>query len=252
VDVATLKNCVAGSGTPFGLGPTDCQVILNQDPFAAGSTTVDPQRFTLTAFYSYLPATSCSNVTYELDSEDDTSDSHEVEKDTAVGYSLSADSGEWKPAFNAVAKIGQTFTWTNSSTTENTTDSTQKASFKLACPAYNQAHDWIGIYWDYAYSTFMFMPMDLSQLGMPIYEGHLTNPSGAAMPRTPVQLVVNGKSLRTATDKNGDYKFVLPRTTSPARIPPSAQFIAAGVRKTVPLNAAAKEPQKNTVAPIRR
>ncbi len=151
-----------------------------------------------------------------------------------------------------MAKVGQTFTWTNSSTQENTADSTQKASFKLACPANSQAHDWIGVYWDVAYGTFMFMPMDLSQLGIPIYGGHLANSSGIAMPRTPVQLVVNGKTLRTATDKNGNYKFFLPRSTSPAKIPASAQLVAAGVRKTVALNGVAKESQKSIGVPIKR
>ena len=238
INVSSLKNCASGSSTPFGLSATDCQVILNQDPFATGSTTIDPQRFGLTALYSYAPSTSCSNVSYELKNEDEVESSHAVEKEFSVGYSVNGDK-DFTPFLNATLKVEQTFTWTSTSTSEATADSTQSASFKLACPANDIGHDWIGVYWDVAYGTFMFMPRDLNDLGPQIHGGHVTNQTGQAMARVPVELVVGGRTYRTATDKNGDYKIFMARGSSLASVPASGQLSIGSVRQTVPLKVAA-------------
>ena len=238
INVLALKNCASGSSTPYGLSATDCQVILAQDPFASGSTTIDPQRFGLTALYSYTPSTSCSNVTYELKNDDEVGDSHSVEKEISVGYSVKGDK-DFTPLLNATLKLEQTFTWNSTSTSEVTADSTQSATFKLACPANSIGQDWIGVYWDVAYGTFMFMPRGLNDLGPQIHGGHVTNPAGQAMARVPVELVVNGRTYRTATDKNGDYKIFMARGSSLANVAANGQLSIGSVRQTVPLKVAA-------------
>ncbi len=238
INVASLKTCAAGASTPYGLAATDCQVILNQDPFASGSTTIDTQRFGITALYSYTPSTSCSNVTYELKNEDELSDSHAVEKEINAGYYVQGDAN-FAANVAATLKVAQTFTWDSTSTSEVTADSTQTATFKLACPANSIGQDWIGVYWDVAYGTFMFMPRSLTDLGPQIHGGHVTNSAGQAMARVPVQLVVGGKTFRTATDKNGDYKIFAGRGSSLASVPASGQLSIGSVKQVVPLKVAA-------------
>jgi hypothetical protein len=238
ITVAALKTCDFTNPNSLFYGRhltrSDCDTILKQDPFASGATVVDSKRFVLTGQpwpYEYDPV-NCGIQTTTVTHERDTDTTHEVAKDYTVGYTLGGGYG------GAEMKYSQDFTWTNTSSTTATTGSTQTASLTLPCPsATYTGKPLIVVYWDTLYGSFMFMPMLPSEMGLVILQGHLSNSAGKSVTHQVVELAYGGKTYRTATNRNGDYKFFAVKTG--ATRPRTGQLTVKGVKHTVPLGSSA-------------
>ena len=232
IAVSVLKECSHGktfsSSSAFSkLAPSDCQTILNLDPFVNGSTLIDPNRFVPTTYEpSYSPSPSCLTLTYTMKNDFDTANSHAVEKEYTLGYSLGAGYG------GADLKFSQDFTWTSTSTLENTTSGNQSASFTLPCPSSDYAGDpYVEVYWDTLYGTFMFMPR-LESEGLVVYQGHVANAAGKLVL---AELSYAGKTYHTTTDRNGNYRFFGRENTPSRLLPATGQLSVRGVKQIVTL-----------------
>ncbi len=234
ITVAKLKTCDFGQQNDLfhgrGLTRADCDTILAQDPFANGSTAIDPHRYVQASqpWPYQFDQNDCPTQTFETKHERDTDSSHQVEKEYTTGYSLGGTAG------GVDMKFAQNFTWTNSSTTEATTGSTQSANVNMPCPSVDyEGQNVIVAYWDTLYGSFMFMPMVASQLGMPVLSGHLTGASGQPMRHEVVELSYGGRTYRTATNKTGDYAFF--GASHASGVPAVARLSVRGVARTVQL-----------------
>lgn len=235
ISVADLKTCSFGPSSPFHkFSVKDCSRILALDPFANGSTVVDSSRFAETVWtFSYLPSSSCVTQTPVLKNDQETDSTHSVTKEYTAGYSLDGSIKIVDLSFS------EDFTWTNTSSVENTTGSTHTASFKLPCPANDTGKGWIVVYWDTLYGTFMFMPRSDSEMGIAIQQGHVTNTAGNAAAYQQVTLSYGGKTYYTNTNQNGDYRFFAPKNPRNGPVPVTGQVLVKGVVHAVPLRSPA-------------
>jgi len=235
ISVSDLKNCSAGSSSPYHLTSADCNMILKQDPFANGSVSIDTNRFVQTTYnYSYLPSSSCVVEKPSIKNEFQWDVTHGVESEITVGYSAEG-SASYLDLVKLHMKYTQDFTWTNSSSVEATQDSTQSAKFTLPCPASDTGSAWMVIYWDTLYGTFMFMPTAEPQMGPVIQQGHVSTATGKAAPQQLVALSYGGKTYHTSTDRNGNYRFFLPARKNISAVPAIGQLSVGSVKQSVPL-----------------
>ena len=233
VTVADLKSCAFSPQSPFSkLNSSDCNVILQQDPFSNGSAVIDSKRFSQTnSTYSYLPSTSCGVFSDSIQHERDTDSSHSNSSEYTVG--ASQDMGV-EGTLNV--KATEQFTWTNSSSNTATTGATQSATFKLPCPGSDTGKPWIEVYWDSLYGTFMFMPRLQSEMGLKVHYGQVSIPPRSSTPRQHVKLSYGGKSYQTSTNAIGEYQFFMPRGVAGSRLPTTGQLSVGGIEQVVPLS----------------
>lgn len=155
---ARLARTWAGSGQ--GLTTADLQTILARDPFANGSTTIDPTRFTLTGQnFNYLPPPSGGQPdksTLTLSYIATTTQGQTVTDSYSVG--VTTDVSETFLSFlTSDMKTSDTLTWTSTFTLQTTQASGQTATFNLTGPpsGYTGPTDLV-VYQDNIYGTFMF------------------------------------------------------------------------------------------------
>jgi hypothetical protein len=202
-----------------GFTANDFANILTLDPFAQGQTTIDPVRFIATKYvlpYTPPPTGTCSGgqcsceaYTETLKNELQSGVTQQVQNSTTVGFNESA--GINIPMlFSETVKSTQTFTFANTSSTENDTDGSQSASVTINCasPAYTQPTDatHLLIYWDRLFGTFLFVPSLSDPSQEPIQQGFVMR-AGTPVVHVPVQFVVDGKKYYTLTDTSGKYVF---------------------------------------------
>jgi hypothetical protein len=75
-------------------------------------------------------------------------------------------------------------------------------------------------------------------MGSVFNQGHVVNGTGKPVRFQPVQLTVGGRTYRTATNANGDYRFFALRSTnarSIMQLPATAQLSIKGVTRPVSL-----------------
>jgi len=143
-----------------GLTTTDYANILNLDPFASGSTFIDPNRFLLLNQppYDYEPPldpNSQSPVnTHQQSNTTTQTASHQVSTQTGVSFEISA--GIRAP-FTASLSVSESFNWTDTSSQSTAKTQTQTAGLALGGPAYGYSGPIrIAVYWDTIYNSFMF------------------------------------------------------------------------------------------------
>jgi len=188
--------------------PDDYAQILSQDPFANGSTTIDPSRYRQTnMIYPYQPPfeqgapspswqTQVRNTTISTTTSTTTSSYY-------VGYSIS--SGPFADWFGAKMKTSGKFTWTNTSKWSTSNDSTQSATLTITSPSFGYTGPTaIAVYWDTIYGSFMFAP---APLPTPSARGKMLDTAGKPVPHKEVNLVVGRKVWRTFTNMKGEYVF---------------------------------------------
>jgi hypothetical protein len=229
VTVGDLKNpaampaATAAQLNALNFTTADYQTILAQDPFANGSTAVDSfsARYipTTTSFPYEPPDTtecasgvcSCVAVSSSLKNELATDVGSSVVSSYKVGLSFSL-SGIPVSIFSFGSTLNQTYTWTSSSTTDDTTDSAQTATVSVQCPSINYTGPTLmTVYWDKLYGSFLFVPNQLTAVQPQILtQGTLTNASGQVLRHQPVTFSASGKALHTYSDSNGKYLVVAP------------------------------------------
>jgi len=156
----SLARTWAGSGQ--GLTTADFATILARDPFANGSTTIDPKRFDLQGgeTFAYLPPPCGFQPITETFSEfynTTTTFGTSASDSYSVSYTKSAGAGfgTWLQAnFTATTSLS----WTNQWGHQNSSSSGQKATFSITGPSdchYAGPTD-AQVYQDNVYGTFMF------------------------------------------------------------------------------------------------
>src|SRR5262249_9945404 len=135
--------------------------ILASDPFANGSTAIDPNRFipTVTTFPYEPPLTANdpgSNFKFTLSNETATTKTNTIESSYSPGFTLEA--GTDKIIVNK-AKLETTMPWTRKSVKATTTGGSESASVTIGSPSasYNGPVV-IAAYWDTLFNSFMFAP----------------------------------------------------------------------------------------------
>jgi len=189
-----------------GLTTSDYANILALNPFSAGKTTIDPDRFLpTTQSFPYIPPFSSSDpvptTTFNQQSSVTTTSSHTVQNQYGVSVSVSAGI---KTPFTASLKVTGSFTWTNSSTSSASSGATQTAAVTVGGPAYGYTGPTdVLVYWDALYRSFMFaFPTE-----PPAHTGALVDAAGKPVAYKPVTLKTGSHTLSTFTDPQGQYRF---------------------------------------------
>ena len=182
-----------------GLTQKDYDQILSANPFAAGSGTIDPNRFIANGQqFPYSPPPTPEDKpterTRECYSGQEQTSSHKVTTQYTVDMEVNI----------SFLKNSSKFTWTSENTTEKSDASSQRASVRVGGPSYGyEGPVQIVVYWDTVYRSFMFaLPTT-----PPSYTGILRDESGQPVAYQPVTLTVGGKVFSTFTDGLGEYRF---------------------------------------------
>lgn len=223
-------------GSGAALTPNDFAIILARDPFANGSTTIDPARFDLTGqTFSYAPPpnggqplTQKLTLSYETTStlgqtaQDQYTNSFSVQVDTSVAKFISA-----------TFKDTTTTTWTTSATQTATQTQGQTATLNLTDPtgAYTGPTDLL-VYQDNVYGTFMFafvpenQAPDFTLFANPVAK-NVTLGSSATF--TVTASALNGFTGTIALSASG-----LPAGCGPATFAPASMSAGGSSTMTVP------------------
>lgn len=230
-----------------GFTDSDFQTILAQDPFANGSTSIDPIRFVpVNTSISYEPALAsqctggvctCSVATHTITNSIQSVGTQQVQNEYTVGASVSA--GLSVPVLASLKLTASTsFVWTDTSSKANTTSSSQSAQVTVGCatPDY-QGPPLVPLYWDTLYGSFMFGP---PSYGPVVNQGHVSR-SGAPVAQQAVTLSYAGQVFQTFTDQNGDYLFLAPSGAPPESLPLTGQVSVGTVTQPVLLGSTPAE-----------
>jgi hypothetical protein len=249
---ASMPSNVAQQLKTLGFTESDYQTILAQDPFANGSTTIDPNRFAPTTYsFPYEPplqesacnngVCSCMAMSDAIKNQLQSDQQSKTQSQYQVGLSEKI-SGIDIGIFSFGANSDQKFTWTSSSTTDATTDSSQTSSATIVCPSTGyQGPTLMSIYWDKLFESFLFVPTSITapQVSM-LNQGTASDPSGKPVPNTAITLNVGGKVYHTWTDHKGNFAFVRPASLPRLNPGTVGQLSIRGVSQNVTLGATAK------------
>jgi hypothetical protein len=142
-----------------GLTQSDYATILTANPFASGTTTIDPTRYWLyNQSFPYeaplAPSDPVPTESYTL--TDSTTQTSTQTQEVQYGVSVSVEAGIQAP-FSAKLKVSDSFQWTNTNSQSQQSQSSQTASVTIGGPAYGYAGPTVLlVYWDSVYSSFMF------------------------------------------------------------------------------------------------
>jgi hypothetical protein len=245
-DPSSMPPAVATQLQQLGFTNTDYQTILSQDPFANGSTSIDPTRFirTNTTFpYEPPPASACVNgvcTCASLSNSIKNDFQTETSTQTQSQYTVSFTAGFTIPVLGGIGlSTTDKFTWTNQSSKANSTDASQTATAVVSCPStsYTGAATFMAVYWDTLYGSFMFDPIEDQPASAIIHAGRVVDASGTPVRQAAVDLSYGGKTYHTYTDNNGAYRFfrygVQPKTIAELIIGGTQQLVVVG--NSVPL-----------------
>ena len=105
----------------------------------------------------------------------------------------------------AKLKMEESWTWTNVSTSANTSGTTQSISVTVGGPSFGYAGPTdIAVYYDVIYQTFAFRPV---QAATPALHGRVLSRAGEIEAGQEVIAVANGTKYRTFTNTKGEYRF---------------------------------------------
>jgi hypothetical protein len=142
-----------------GLTPSDYSQILSTNPFASGSTLIDPNRFLATPqSFAYEPPFSDADQpwteTYALQNTVTSTSTRTVEVKYSVEVSVS---GPLTTVASEILKINDSLEWTNTNSQETSSVSSESATVTVGGPSfsYTGPTDML-VYWDTVYHSFMF------------------------------------------------------------------------------------------------
>jgi hypothetical protein len=145
-----------------GITPNDYQTILNADPFAGGSTFIDPVRFDRTPYdFQYEPVPTCADNPnaatriVKLTATSTVANSNTRTSSYSVGVTV-ANSINPEIVSNHL-KIADTFTWTDSTTTKDSDGTSTQSTLQFGQPFCTyQGYIFGHTYLDRVYRTYMF------------------------------------------------------------------------------------------------
>jgi len=203
-DPSLMPPGVAAALGNAGLTAQDYANILACDPFSAGGTVIDLNRFAPTTHsFPYIPPETATDavptMTYTQSSATTATGSHEVEVQYGVAVTISA-------GFKILTsfKVGGNLQWTNTATDAQSTETTQSATVTVGGPAFGYTGPTdVLVYWDSVYDSFMFA----FATGTSAASGSLTDKSGKPIAQAPLTLNVGEETFSTFTDAQGNYRF---------------------------------------------
>ncbi len=222
---------------------------IGSTPIANGPITIDPKRFLATTYsFPYEPPlqeSQCNNGTCNClafsgviknELQTSTATASQIQYSAGLKEQLSAASG----ILSAGDSSSQTFTWTTSSTKDDTTDSSQSATATITCPSPSyQGPTLMAIYWDNLFGSFLFVPTAVTSPQIVILkQGTALDVSGKPLPGEAVTLSVAGKTYHTWTDKSGAYVFFRQASLGQLAAGTAGQLSIKGVGQTVTLGPA--------------
>ncbi len=191
-----------------GMTTADYATILSADPFTSGATEIDQNRFRLTTrSYAYEPPFSPTSpvptTTFDQTSSVTNTTSHESQFQYAVSAGVSVSVGE-PTLFQAKLSTTASLEWTNKSSNEQSSSSSQSATVSIGGPAYGYPGPTdVLVYVDTVYNTFMFaFPQQA-----PALSGLIGDPSGQAIANAAVTLKIGEHTFTTYTGLDGRYRF---------------------------------------------
>ena len=191
-----------------GFTADDYKTILTVDPFATGTTQIDPKRFVQTSqTLPYVPPFDAkgkpSTNAVELTSENMFSNENTDETTFSMSLSIKLAVGADNIGF-ALANDDK-WTWTDSNTATRMSGTTQSAKATIGGPAfgYTGVTD-IAVFRDTLFNSFLFAPNPISSL---IVKGTIRDSSNQPISNQQVTLKYPGRIVRTYTDSTGNYHF---------------------------------------------
>ena len=152
----------AWAGPNQGLTTTDFNNILALDPFSAGSSNIDPARFTVVGGqpFSYEPpfqGGTPSSVTFPLTYTATSSEGLGSSTTRSVAFTLSTSATFFANFLNRSTLDTETLTWVDKAKSTTNATTTQSASMTLVGPSAGyQGPTEVQLYQDNIYGTFMF------------------------------------------------------------------------------------------------
>jgi hypothetical protein len=192
----------------YGITTQDYAEMLKVDPFAKGSTVIDPRRYQpLNTTFPYEPpfaqgdpATKFKfNATYTSN----TTTSSSTETEYSVGVSASEDF-HFTPLFKTSLKVDNKWTWGASDTRASSSGTSESATVTVGGPAFGYTGPTdMAVYYDVIYKTFMFAPL----VTQSSFKGVVLDKAGTALPAREVIVESNGVRKRTFTNARGEYRI---------------------------------------------
>jgi hypothetical protein len=246
-DKSSMPANVARQLQEAGLTDADYKAILALDPFAEGSTVIDPVRFQpTTQSFNYEPPLQesdcvgdvCSCLSWQKAAKNTFATAVENKSSTQYSTKFSESLGGLNVGiFSFGASAEEDFKWTHSSTTKATTDSGQSAMLTVSCPSKGYSGPTnIAVYWDTLWSSFVFVPFEYTRGLAIIHAGQLVDSGGKPVRHKEVQLSYGGKIYTTFSDNNGKYA-IYGRPISET-LPASAQLTVGTKAIAVPMGVA--------------
>jgi hypothetical protein len=209
-DPTLIPPGLASNLAAHGLTDADYKEILKADPFASGSSTIDPIRYLPTnTSFPYIPPFSPgeSGPTFTYVQQNDLTATQSQSSQLAYSVGVSASGGvDFLSVYKATIKAEQAFTWTNSSETSHSSATSQSASVTVGSPSYGyEGSTDIAVYYDSLFKTFMFSPITDTNVAV---EGKVQSKLKRAVTGREVFMYANGKKYRTFTNEHGHYRFM--------------------------------------------
>lgn len=218
VEVGWLKNPanmppgVQSALRAAGITPDVYPTIMKVDPFATGSTPIDPARFVeLSEGFPFEPVSTATatpgNTTGTF--TNDTKYVSSIVNTATFGVAVTV-TAKVDAVFASLAlKVSDAFTYTHQKGVLNSNEIVQSAAFTIAQPAFGYTGgSYVFVYWDSVFQTFMFsIPPSPPTSEDVILTGTITDAGGQPARGRLVTLTVDGKSFRTVTNGAGVYKL---------------------------------------------
>jgi hypothetical protein len=190
-----------------GITPAHYAELLSNNPFAGGSTFIDPNQFVrTTTSFPYEPPTSPGGPTdsFQMAITNSLISSTSVTKtvERTVGLTVSTGSlASWM-----IGKLSSSQQWTWGTTNKNTTinGSNESATVTVKGPSFGYAGPTnMAVFYDTIYKTFMFQPIVVA----PAVRGIVFARNKSPVIHHPVSLTVGDVEYHTITTRGGEYRF---------------------------------------------
>ncbi|HKE16362.1 MAG TPA: hypothetical protein VKB80_15920 [Kofleriaceae bacterium] len=218
----------------LGFTADDYAEILRADPFASGSTEIDPQRYvSLNTTFPYEPPfapgdpgpTLNFNATYSST----TTTGHEVQSEIKAGVT-------WEGGLSFITlveaklKVAGEWTWTDKTSTTDSSGTTETATVTVGSPSFGYTGPTdIAVYYDVIYKSFVFAPYE-GFARSPV-QGWIYSRSNRDVAGQEVVLVdARGVRHRTFADASGEFRIL----DAPGG---RARLLVGGVSTDVPASA---------------
>ncbi len=209
-DPSRMPPGVARTLADYGITADDYPGILAADPLASGAAEADRYEMLDITFPYEPPYYAGGKVPlqqYVVEDSETNSHSSVRTQDQTVGFSVAAEVGVG--AWRAKVAFDNNFTWSRTRAKEKSTGTAGKTTVAVGGPSYGYTGPTLmGVYRDQLYGSYMFAPVT-----GPLYmAGRVTSQSGQSVAGREIAIVAGGRTYRTFTNADGEYRLVGPKS----------------------------------------